>query len=149
MDKRKERLTMKKYYKVIIGVSILLIAGFILMPESEEKPEPLAVVSASTDTERINYFALHGWEVEELFSKDITVPSEFSESYELFVQIQDKQKLPLRNCKGKNAVLYTYRITNYSPEDRNLLAELIVCDNIAVSSIIYGEDDSDYILSVQ
>jgi len=141
---------MKKYYKIITAVSIILIAGFILMPEKKEKSEPIAaIVPASTTSERINYFGLHGWEAEEIFSKNIIIPSEFTGGYEEFAKLQDNQKLPLRKFAGHDAVLYTYRITNYNPDDRNLLAELIVCDGKAVSSVIYAEDDSEYILSVQ
>ena len=65
------------------------------------------------------------------------------------MELQDKQKLPLREYRGKNAELYTYRIKNYNPDNKNLLAELIVCDGNAVSSVIYAEDDAEYILSVQ
>lgn len=140
---------MKTYYKIIIAVSIILIAGFILMPEKSEKTEPTAKVPASTLSERINYFGIHGWEAEELFSQNITIPEVFNENYEAFAEIQDKQKLPLREYAGRDALLYTYRIKNYSPENKNLLAELIVCDDKAISSLIYAEDDSEYILSVQ
>lgn len=140
---------MKKYYTIIIFVSILLVLGFILMPDSKSKDKSeTETVSAQTTAERINYFALHGWETEELFSKNITIPSEFNESYEIFVQMQDKQNMPLRKYKGFEAVLYTYKVTNYSPDGKNLLAELIVCDGKAVSSIIYAEDDASYMLSV-
>lgn len=138
----------KKSFKIILSAGIILTAVFIFMPERKENPEPVAVVPAVTTAERINYFALHGWEAEEIFSRDIIIPSEFSESYEDFAEIQDKQKLPLRECKGMDAVLYTYRIKNYAPDNKNLLAELIVCDGKAVSSAIYAEDDSDYIISV-
>lgn len=140
---------MKKSFKIILSAGIILTAVFIFIPEKKESPEPTAKVSASTVSERINYFALHGWEAEEIFSKNITIPSEFNESYELFAQLQDKQKLPLRECKGMDAVLYTYRIKNYTPDNKNLLAELMVCDGKAVSSAIYAEDDSSYIISVQ
>lgn len=139
---------MKKSFKIILSAGIILTAVFIFMPEKNENPEPTAKVSATTTAERINYFALHGWEVEEIFSKDIIIPTEFNENYESFAQIQDKQKLPLREYKGMNGILYTYRIKNYSPDNKNLLAELIVCDGKAVSSAIYAEDDSDYIISV-
>ena len=98
---------MKKSFKIILSAGIILTAVFIFMPERKENPEPVAVVPAVTTAERINYFALHGWEAEEIFSRDIIIPSEFSESYEDFAEIQDKQKLPLRECKGMDAVLYT------------------------------------------
>lgn len=140
---------MKKIHAVILTAGIIVTACIIFIPEKEEKPEPIARVSAGTSAERINYFSLHGWETEEIFSRDIIIPNEFSESYEVFAQLQDKQKLPLREYKGSNAVLYTYRIKNYNPDEKNLMAELIVCDGKAVSSAIYDENDSDYIISVQ
>lgn len=140
---------MKKIHAVILTAGIIVTACIIFIPEKEEKPEPIARVSARTSAERINYFSLHGWETEEIFSRDIVIPNEFSESYEVFAQLQDKQKLPLREYKGSNAVLYTYRIKNYNPDEKNLMAELIVCDGKAVSSAIYDENDSDYIISVQ
>ncbi|MDD6346351.1 MAG: DUF4830 domain-containing protein [Oscillospiraceae bacterium] len=140
---------MKRYYKIITAVSIILVGGFILMPEKKELPESSAKVPASTVSERIGYFALHGWEAEEIFSKNIIIPERFSENYQAFVELQDKQRLPLREYRGKNAELYTYRIKNYNPDNKNLLAELIVCDGNAVSSVIYAEDDAEYILSVQ
>lgn len=140
---------MKKIHAVILTAGIIVTACIIFIPEKEEKPKPIARVSAGTSAERINYFSLHGWETEEIFSRDIVIPNEFSESYEVFAQLQDKQKLPLREYKGSNAVLYTYRIKNYNPDEKNLMAELIVCDGKAVSSAIYDENDSDYIISVQ
>lgn len=140
---------MKKIHTLILTAGIIVTACIIFIPEKEEKPEPIARVSAGTSAERINYFSLHGWETEEIFSRDIVIPNEFSESYEVFAQLQDKQKLPLREYKGSNAVLYTYRIKNYNPDEKNLMAELIVCDGKAVSSAIYDENDSDYIISVQ
>lgn len=140
---------MKKIHAVILTAGIIVTACIIFIPEKEEKPESIARVSAGTSAERINYFSLHGWETEEIFSRDIVIPNEFSESYEVFAQLQDKQKLPLREYKGSNAVLYTYRIKNYNPDEKNLMAELIVCDGKAVSSAIYDENDSDYIISVQ
>lgn len=140
---------MKKIHAVILTAGIILTACIVFIPEKEEKPEPIARVSAGTPTERINYFSLHGWEAEEIFSRDIVIPNEFSESYEVFAQLQDKQKLPLREYKGSNAILYTYRIKNYNPDEKNLMAELIVCDGKAISSAIYDENNSDYIISVQ
>ena len=54
--------------------------------------------------------------------------------------LQDEQGLPLRRHKGEEAQLYVYQVKNYSPDGKNMLAELIVCNNVAVASMIYSED---------
>ena len=40
-------------------------------------------------------------------------------------------------------------IKNYSPENRRMLAELIVCDDIAVASMVYSEDGETLKMPVQ
>ena len=105
---------------------------------SKETPTPVTVVGDVT--QRIGYFASHGWEAEEISEKDITIPSEFSDVYEEYARMQDKQGLPLRKYTGKNAKLFVYEISNYSPDNQKMLAELLVCDDIAVASMVYSED---------
>jgi len=132
----------------IISAAALIIT-FIFMPEAENDTPEKAVINASTASQRIDYFASHGWEVEELYSKQIIIPSEFNDVYEEYAQIQDKQGLPLRKFAGKNAVLYVYQVKNYSPNGKNMLAELIVCNNSAAASLIYSEDQGSIRMKVQ
>lgn len=122
----------------LIFLSVGAVCVTLTKKHESEESEPFIFLSDAKD--RIEYFASHGWEVAELSEKNIVIPSEFSEAYEEYVDVQDKQGLPLRSCAGKNAVLYTYEVRNYSPNDTNMLAELIVCENKAVASIVYSED---------
>ena len=94
------------------------------------------------------YFASHGWEVEEIAEKNITIPADFSQGYEQYAQLQDKQGLPLREYAGRNAQLYVYDVKNYSPESRKMLAELLVCDDTAIASMVYSEDGGSLRLAV-
>ena len=96
----------------------------------------------------MDYFASHGWEVEELAGRNIVIPSDLSGEYEEYVRMQDKQGLPLRKFAGRDAVLYLYDVKNYSPESRKMLAELIVCEDTAVASMVYSEDGGSIRLSV-
>ncbi len=133
----------------LVSAAALIAAVYLIIPEKDESqpvyPESPAV---STVSDRISYFASHGWEVEELAGRNIVIPSDLSGEYEEYVRMQDKQGLPLRKFAGRDAVLYLYDVKNYSPESRKMLAELIVCEDTAVASMVYSEDGGSIRLSV-
>ena len=54
----------------------------------------------------------------------------------------------LREYVGRNAQLYVYEVKNYSPESRKMLAELLVCDDTAIASMVYSEDGGSIKMSV-
>lgn len=131
----------KKYIFTAFSVILLSVGAvylaFLRKPAADDSEIPVILSDAK---DRIGYFASHGWEVAEISEKNIVIPCEFSEAYEEYVAVQDKQGLPLRKCSGKNAVLYTYEVKNYHPNNEKILAELIVCEKRAAASIIYSEE---------
>ncbi|MDE6539092.1 MAG: DUF4830 domain-containing protein [Ruminococcus sp.] len=141
---------MKKKIFALVIIAVAIYAVIFLIPDKKPEKEKTEKtrISAKTTAERIDYFALHGWEVEEISEKEIIIPSEFSDAYEEYAVIQDGQGLPLREYAGKNARLYVYEVRNYSPENQKMLAELIVCDDIVVASLVYSEDGGKTRLSV-
>ncbi len=141
---------MKKQTVILISAAaVLILAAFFAPPKQNANRVPESdCTSASTVSERIEYFASHGWEVEEISGKSVTIPTEFTSAYEEYALMQDKQGLPLREYAGRNAQLYVYEVKNYSPESRKMLAELLVCDNTAIASMVYSEDGGSLRLSV-
>lgn len=137
----------RKTTAFIIIAAIIVSTLIFLIPEKKDIPENSPVPAATAD-QRTEYFAIHGWEVEEIAEKKITIPEDFSGSYGEYALMQDKQGLPLREYAGKNAELYIYSVKNYSPESRKMLAELIVCDNTAVASMVYSDDRGSLRLAV-
>lgn len=132
----------KKFVIVAIAAAVILSAVIIIFPDKEPQDTKGNAVTDASDTEhRTAYFASHGWEVEEISVKDITIPSDFSAAYEEYAVIQDKQGLPLREYAGREAQIYTYNVTNYSPDSKKMHAELLVCDNTAIASVVYGNGD--------
>lgn len=132
--------------KFIIGTVLaaaVIGAVVILSPNRKNTPEipESAPVDASTPSSRASYFAAHGWEVEEISGKDITIPSEFSEKYEKYAALQDKQGLPLREYAGKSGKIYVYNVKNYSPNNKKMFAELLVCNDTAIASLVYSDED--------
>lgn len=141
---------MKKNVKLLIAAGALLAAAIILMPRKSSAPTvpESDYTAAASVSDRIGYFASHGWEVEEIGSKNVTIPTDFSTVYEEYAQLQDKQGMPLREYAGQNAQLYVYEVKNYSPESKKLLAELLVCDDTAVASMVYSDDGGSLRLAV-
>ena len=140
---------MKKKTAVFISAAVIAAAAVTLLyPDSETSPTDKTAVAAANPSQRIEYFASHGWEVEEIAGKSITIPGDFSAAYEEYALIQDKQGLPLREYAGRDAMLYVYQVKNYSPESKKILAELLVCDDTAVASMVYSEDAGGLRLSV-
>ncbi|MBP5577969.1 MAG: DUF4830 domain-containing protein [Ruminococcus sp.] len=123
-------------------------ALFALSACNEKDDTSVSSVTAADASQRIGYFASHGWETEEISEKNVTIPETFSEVYEEYAVMQDKQGLPLRRYAGRNAILYVYEVKNYSPQNKKMLAELLVCDNTAVASMIYSEDSGSIRMSV-
>ncbi len=139
----------KKTMYILISAAIALAAIVLIFPDNKPDAAPAsAPVDASSASRRIDYFASHGWEVEEIAEKNITIPADFSQDYEQYAQLQDKQELPLREYAGRNAQLYVYDVKNYSPESRKMLAELLVCDDTAIASMVYSEDGGSLRLAV-
>lgn len=138
----------KKFTVISIAIAVILGAVILIDPDNKNDsriPES-SPVDASTEANREDYFASHGWEVEEIGAKDITIPSEFSQEYERYAALQDKQGMPLREYAGRSGKLYVYEVKNYSP-GKKMLAELIVCDDTAVASLVYS-DENDLQMSV-
>jgi len=115
-------------------------AAFALAACTANDDTSAVSIAAENDAQRISYFASHGWEVEEISEKNVTIPESFSSVYEEYALMQDKQGLPLRRYAGRNARLFVYEVKNYSPQNKKMLAELLVCDNTAVASMVYSED---------
>ncbi len=141
---------MNKKTLLLITFAAAAMAAIAFLPSKErttDVPES-SYTAASSVSERIDYFASHGWEVEEICSKNITIPTDFTQAYEEYALMQDKQGMPLREYAGQNAQLYVYEVKNYSPDSKKMLAELLVCDNTAVASMVYSEDGGSLRLAV-
>ena len=139
----------KKLLKILLAAVAATAAIIMFFPDGKgEKPPETEAVAATTVSDRINYFASHGWEVEEIAGKMVTIPSDFSPVYEEYAKIQDKQGLPLRKFAGRDALLYVYQVKNYSPDSKKMLAELLVCDDTAIASLVYSEDGGSLKMAV-
>ncbi|MBR1592186.1 MAG: DUF4830 domain-containing protein [Ruminococcus sp.] len=141
---------MNRKITAAVALTAVVCASFAIIlhfRHEETAKEPL-IIPAAEEYQRTAYFASHGWEVREIARADILIPAVFSEEYAEYVRIQDRQRLPLRENAGKNAVIYTYDVRNFSPDSMRMYAELIVCDGNAAASLVYSEDGESIIMPV-
>ncbi len=70
---------------------------------------------AETHEERMSFFSQFGWEIEENPSqvKEVIIPDEFDETYEMYNDIQRQQNLDLEKYKGARVKMWSYDILNY------------------------------------
>ena len=140
-----------KVFRISLVVGAIFIGIILADPDKNQAPAipESAIVDASTEASRCDYFASHGWDVRELSEKEIVIPFDFSGEYENYAALQDKQGMPLREYAGKSAKLYVYEVQNYSPNENRMLAELLVCEDTAIASLVYSEDGGSLRLAVR
>ena len=96
-------------------LSAALSAALLSLAACSRREAPPPAVEANDVFSRIGYFASHGWDAEEISERAVTIPAVFSEAYERYAVMQDRQGLPLRSFAGRDAQLFVYEIKNYTP----------------------------------
>ncbi len=127
-------VTIKAKPKTIFG-AILALTGIIVIiltftVNHPEKAESVSKsISCKTSDERRDFISSLGYNTDIIEEqKDIIIPKQFNEVYTKYNEIQKKQGFDLEPYKGKAAVLYTYKITNYKDND-NVIANLLVYED--------------------
>lgn len=87
-------------------------------------------IDGSINAKRCEYIKDLGYNIDEtaIFVKNITIPSEFSDVYLKYNQMQESAGFDLSRYKGESAVLYTYKIT----DEEDMLINLIVQNGVVI-----------------
>ncbi len=124
----------KQAFGIILAlVGIIVIAVTFITNHPGKKANASVNISCGTEEERREYLADFGYELGEESSKQITVPEEFNEVYEKYNEIQKEQGFNLENYRGRQAVVYTYGVTNYEGNG-SVVADLMVCDGALIGA---------------
>lgn len=123
------KLKPKQLFGAVLALTGVIVIVLTFVSNHNGKPVGAAAsINCATPKEREEYLKELGYEFEdEIKSKEITVPAEFNQVYKEYNEIQKKQGFDLEEYKGKKAVIYTYKITNYK-DNENVIADLMVCD---------------------
>ena len=63
---------------------------------------------------------------------DVTIPGDFDAVFEKYNEIQRSQGLNLKRYSGKNATVYTYKVTNYG-NDADVFATLFILNQRVIA----------------
>ncbi|MGE4484564.1 MAG: DUF4830 domain-containing protein [Oscillospiraceae bacterium] len=131
--------------KAIIAVLILgavLCAIILLAGERFGAAAEASSLSAvvKTNEDRVSYLCTLGWDVSDdpVDQQTITIPRDFSGVYGTYNEIQLAQGFDLREYAGREAVRYTYEVSNYPSAQDVVVADIIVYRN----EIIAGDVQS-------
>ncbi len=121
--------------------ALFLIVICVIFVSSRFSSSTIYAISGDTNFNRISYLKSINCSVEEeiISQKDIVIPSEFSDVYKKYNEIQIKAGFNLLNFKGVNATIYTYKVTDYNGI-KNAYANLIVSDGRIIGGDIFTTD---------
>lgn len=124
--------------KLALMVGCIFLALAVIIIASSAAHNALAASttltsSAQSNSQRIAFLKSFGWEVssEPLEIVEIVIPSEFSDVYEGYNDIQKLQGYDLYKYRAKRAKRYTYEVLNYPSSDETMLP------NIRANIVIY------------
>lgn len=134
---------MKKFF-ILLAFVVISAAAFLIFHNKKDISENSSQIILSDEYSRESYLNLKGWDVSLIKNEKITIPSSFDGVYQTYAQIQEKQKLPLKNYKGQQADRYVYAINNYN-SDQIVYAELLIVNDQLVSGALIGLSPESFI----
>ena len=104
------------------------------------------LVSARTDTDRINFLAQFGWEIDEdpLEARDIVIPAEFDETLLEYNDLQKPLGFDLEQYRGAKAKKWVYTVKNYPGLPRNVKATLLIAEGKVIGGDISSTGEEKF-----
>ena len=138
------KFSKSKAVAIILILAIIIGAVILAMPEKEagipltEHTETAAVKSVETADDRLGYIQSLGYSCESqpLEQREVVIPKTFDDVYTRYNAIQQECGFDLTPYQGRQAMLYTYRVTNYTGEGEVLL-DLLLCREKVIGGAVY------------
>lgn len=140
--------------KAVIGVAVLAAVVVGIGCLSQTAMETVDAMGQNTlsqklksNEERVAYLQSFGWQVEQtpLAETEVRIPDTFDAAYQSYNELQLSQGLDLTDCQGKNAMLYSYHVTNYPTEQTDVTANLVLYKNKVVAADISAVSDGGFV----
>lgn len=109
---------MKKMLYYVITVAVIIIIG------------AFCIVLASDENEKnIEFLDSYGWRAEPVCIEQVSykIPNNFDEVYNNYNELQKLSGLDLTQYKGRNAIRYTYIISNFPIETEEDVRANVIC----------------------
>ena len=118
---------------IVLGAIAALLIGIIALFGGEDSTATSATTSPaiSDNDSRVRFLKDFGWEVttSPVESSQVRVPSDTSEVFDRYNQLQQAQGYDLYQYSGKKVMRYVYKVTNYPGATDPVYATVLVYRN--------------------
>lgn len=131
---------------VLVVLLVLAVAAAVfLLGKAKQEADSDRFFAMSGNAERVEFLNRQGYIVkpDPVRREDMTVPSEFNETYQSYVEMQQAQGLDLAEHKGDKATLFSYAVLNYPEYSENVFADLLVADNKLIACQLRYDDEEN------
>ena len=139
-------MTAKVSKSKLIAIALIVLVAVILLvvcltnsgksgsAPAAENAAQAAPSELKTNDDRVAYLASYGWEVaqEPVQTQEVRIPTEPSEVFERYNDLQVSQGFDLHNYAGKSVKRYVYQISNYPGTEDTYYATLLVYKNAVI-----------------
>lgn len=139
-------MTAKVSKSKLIAIALIVLVAVILLvvcltnsgksgsAPAAENAAQAAPSELKTNDDRVAYLASYGWEVaqEPVQTQEVRIPTEPSEVFERYNDLQVSQGFDLHNYAGKSVKRYVYQICNYPDTEDTYYATLLVYKNAVI-----------------
>ena len=122
------KVNMKKVL-IVLGAIAALLIGIIALFGGEDTETTSATVSDNDS--RVGFLKDFGWDVSTspLESGQVRIPTETTEVFDRYNQLQQAQGYDLNKYAGKKVMRYVYKVTNYPGATDPVFATVLVYKN--------------------
>jgi len=147
------RASTVKFFSVTAVALAALVALLVFIPSAESAGDALAASEnvsydkIKTADDRVGFLRSLGIEVEAepLEDVEVTVPAEFDKIYKSYNELQLEQGFDLTKYHRKKVKRYTYKVTNYSGYDGEVLASILIYKNRVIGGDVCSADVNGFI----
>lgn len=109
---------MKKMLYYVITVAVIIIIGAFCI-----------VLASDENAKNIEFLDSYGWRAEPVCIEQVSykIPDNFDEVYNNYNELQKLSGLDLTQYKGRNAIRYTYIISNFPIETEEDVRANVIC----------------------
>ena len=124
------KVNMKKVLIVLGAIAALLIGIIVLFGGEDATTTPTSATVSDNDS-RVSFLNGFGWEVttSPLESGQVRIPTETTEVFDRYNQLQEAQGYDLTKYAGKKVMRYVYKVTNYPGATDPVFATVLVYKN--------------------
>lgn len=133
--------------KVALAVLLVLViaAAVFLLGKAKQEADSDRFYAMAGNAERVEFLNRQGYIVkpDPVRRENVTVPSEFNDTYKSYVEMQQAQGLDLAEHKGDKATFFSYAVLNYPEYSENVFADLLVADDKLIACQLRYDDEEN------